>query len=168
MDNESPSIEIEDSEIEKANSKINKELNIKNSYSFFELGDSYFNGLGVKKNYEKALEYFTKSIEINPDNCNSLYELGQLYETDSGVPINIVRALNYYKLANLNDKRSLDTYKEAYEKLLIDKSYEIIDNYLKLEEENEKLKKEIKSLRSLPGSNLYKESMEEFYENFNL
>lgn len=157
------------------------ELCENNSYALFEIGDTYENGIGVKQDYKKAFEYYKKSIEIKCYNKSfhelnscSLYALGQLYENGYGTDINIDEALKCYKLAIANDPYQNDScsnysdYKNAYDRLLDLNKEEIFDNYLKLKEENKKLLDEIDSLRSLPGSELYKKSMEEFYENANI
>jgi TPR repeat protein len=94
------------------NSDLYKQTCMKNSQYLFELGHSYFDGLGFEKNYEKAFQYFIKSLESFPDNDSSLYALGKLYEYVYGVSVNYIKALNYYKLAILNNKNSINIYQK--------------------------------------------------------
>ncbi|MBU5227118.1 sel1 repeat family protein [Clostridium senegalense] len=61
----------------------NKKLSIKNGIekgeckSFYEMGQLYANGLGVSKDYEKAVEYFHKAAELGYEDAYDM--LGSIY-----------------------------------------------------------------------------------------
>ncbi|MCD8296457.1 MAG: SEL1-like repeat protein [Prevotella sp.] len=67
----------------------------------FKIGDFYYGGLGVAKDYEKAIPWFEKAT-----NLNSFYvggaslKLGQCYENGWGVDKNADKALYYYNIAS--------------------------------------------------------------------
>ena len=61
----------------------------------YELGNLYYDGLGLKKDIEKALDWYNKAAD---NNCSdALYKLGEIYEQGKNVKKNIKMALKYYK-----------------------------------------------------------------------
>jgi TPR repeat protein len=66
----------------------------------FRIGKLYHQGLGVvRQDYEKAREYYEKSVQEN--NSNAIYNLGELYRNGFGVERDTCRALKYYEKSNL-------------------------------------------------------------------
>lgn len=61
----------------------------------YELGVSYWGGLGVVQNINAAMDYFVKSCDLNsPEGCETL---GMIYSQGIGVQGNISKAQSYYK-----------------------------------------------------------------------
>ncbi|PLY08022.1 MAG: hypothetical protein C0625_03490 [Arcobacter sp.] len=72
-----------------------------NSYAMNNLGSLYENGFGVKKDLNKAFNFFTKSSEKRND--YGFYNLGRFYEQGiSPVKKDIEKAIFYYKKAENN------------------------------------------------------------------
>jgi|GEM_PF-1134763 len=63
----------------------------------FELGGNYFLGRGVKQDYAKAFEWYTKAAEQGY--APALFNLGDMYFNGAGVEKNIVKAVEYYEKA---------------------------------------------------------------------
>lgn len=61
------------------------------------LGNMYFSGEGVEKNYEFALKWFQKSA--NQDNKYAQYNIGDMYEKGIGVKKDLVMASEFYQRA---------------------------------------------------------------------
>src|SRR5437868_3521793 len=74
-----------------------KTINLKatNSYSLHYLGFMYDMGLGVKKNYKKAMELYKKAIKKN--NSDAMNNLAYMYEHELGVKRNYRKAIELYK-----------------------------------------------------------------------
>lgn len=69
--------------------------NFDDIYCYFKLGTLYYQGIGVKKSYVKAREYFEKSAEKMPNLGG--YELGVMYENGSGgVNVDYDKSFYYY------------------------------------------------------------------------
>jgi len=66
-------------------------------------------GLGVSKNYEKAVEWYNKSAEQG--NMQAQYNLGIMYEDGIGVPQSNEKAMEWYR------KAAAQGYSEAKEAL---------------------------------------------------
>jgi hypothetical protein len=63
-----------------------------------ELGDKYFRGVGVTKNYDEAFGLFKKSATMG--NAHAQSRLGWMYEAGFGVAKDKTEALNWYKEAS--------------------------------------------------------------------
>jgi hypothetical protein len=63
-----------------------------------ELGDRYFRGVGVTKNYDEAFGLFKKSATMG--NAHAQSRLGWMYEAGFGVAKDKTEALNWYKEAS--------------------------------------------------------------------
>ncbi|CAO4840986.1 MAG: hypothetical protein CNLJKLNK_01048 [Holosporales bacterium] len=63
----------------------------------YTLGDIYFYGKGIKKNYQRAFKYF--SIAAGFNDSRSLNKLGLMYYYGNGVEKNDAKALNNFKKA---------------------------------------------------------------------
>ena len=57
----------------------------------------YKNGNGVKKDYAKAFELFSKAAAGG--DINALYNLGRCYENGWGVKIDLAKAQEWYRKA---------------------------------------------------------------------
>ena len=66
-----------------------------NSYLLHTIGYLFHHGVGVKRNYEKALEYYERSAELG--NSYALNNLGRLYENGYGVEVDYKKAMEYYE-----------------------------------------------------------------------
>lgn len=62
-----------------------------------QLGDSYFEGNGVQKNYEKAVELYTEAADQG--NVHGIVNLGTCYLEGDGVAKNEYRAFSLFKVA---------------------------------------------------------------------
>ncbi len=72
----------------------------------------YHDGLGVKKDHQKALELYTKSTENG--NRIAPYNIGFMYEYGEGVQKNINTAIKWYQMSC---ERYLQPGCERYERL---------------------------------------------------
>ncbi len=71
----------------------------------------YRNGLGVDRNFKKAIYWFTKSA--NQGNNYAQYNLGIMYEYGQGVDQNTELAKYWYSLAaKSGDKNALEILKK--------------------------------------------------------
>lgn len=66
-------------------------------YSYFYLGEMYFYGRCVEKNYQKAFEFYKISAEFGVTNAQC--SLGYLYRNGLGTKINLDSAFVWYKIA---------------------------------------------------------------------
>ena len=66
----------------------------------YEQGDMYYYGKGVKKDYEKAFEYYEKATEQGHPGAE--FRLGFMYEKGEGVPKDYGKAVEYYEAAATN------------------------------------------------------------------
>ncbi|KAK8842215.1 hypothetical protein M9Y10_026446 [Tritrichomonas musculus] len=67
------------------------------SEALVNLGNLYYDGLGVERNYSKAKEYYELSAKQN--NSSALFNLGSLYANGHGVEQNYSKAKEYYELS---------------------------------------------------------------------
>lgn len=75
-------------------------------------GHRYYFGHGVKKNYQKAFEYYKKSSDLN--NSDGMNHLGMMYEKGIGVIQNIDNSIKYYNLSiNINNNNNDAKYNLA-------------------------------------------------------
>ena len=141
-------------------------------YSIYCLGNK---SQYMEKNIKKAIAYYKLSIDIDNNNHYSLYELGKIYENR-----NSILSLDYYKKAIYialkqydyipkefhicNDKENLIKYTKDLKKLMIRDSFKILTMYSELKKTNEALRLEINSLKTLPGSEIYNDSLNDFNE----
>src|SRR5262249_48896077 len=65
------------------------------------LGESYYYGRGVAKNYGKAWEWYEKAAA--KDDSNAMYKLGLLYEDGLGVAQDYGKACEWYEKAAAKD-----------------------------------------------------------------
>ena len=65
------------------------------------LGTLYDNGLGVTKNYQKALKWYQKSAEQGQ--ADAQFSLGKMYEEGHGVKQNYTEAIMWYRKAAEQD-----------------------------------------------------------------
>lgn len=61
----------------------------------FHLGECYYNGSGVEKNYEKAVKWYLEAA--NSGNPEAQYTMGRCYEKGVGVSRNKEKAKEWYK-----------------------------------------------------------------------
>ena len=64
-----------------------------------KIGDFYYEGKGVKKDYEEALNWYNKAL-VYPDPSNTVYiRLGEMYVKGEGTEIDMESAAKLYQLA---------------------------------------------------------------------
>lgn len=63
--------------------------------AIYELGQRYFEGIGVEQNVQKAREYFEIAAERGSNGSN--YFLGKIYYNGMGVQTNHVKAKEYFE-----------------------------------------------------------------------
>ena len=68
-----------------------------NSAALNMLGNLYYNGAGVEKDYGKAKELFEKAAEAG--NADALYNIGWLYHNGFGVEQDYAKAMEWYEKA---------------------------------------------------------------------
>lgn len=70
----------------------------------------------VKKQYQKAVEYYLKVIDLNPDFAEAYFRVGILYEHGLGMDKNLSDAFKYYyKAAELKFPNALFSVASCYE-----------------------------------------------------
>ncbi len=60
------------------------------------LGNCYYYGVGVRKNYKKAAKLFLSCAEADSDSC---FMAGECYEYGRGVTKNLCKAIECYTVA---------------------------------------------------------------------
>ena len=79
----------------------------------YAIGDIYYNGKGVSRDYVIAAEYWLNAA--NQGNAQAQYAVGQLYGLGNGVKQNFIMAVNWYlKAADNGNVDALDALSEAY------------------------------------------------------
>ena len=87
---------------------LEQACNQNDAYKCFDLGDSYYNGEGVKQDYSKALTYYEKSCHLNyGDACK---KVGEIYELGKyGIEENERKSEIYYEKACSLEERYCST-----------------------------------------------------------
>ena len=67
------------------------------SWAYVRIGDCYTYGIGVKKNPQKAFEYYSKSAQY--ERASAMVRLGVCYNNGTGVEQNAVTAVEWYRKA---------------------------------------------------------------------
>ena len=76
-----------------------------------KLGGLYYNGDGVKQDYKKAREFWSKACEMG--DANGCVLVGYLYDNGYGVRQNDSKAMEFYgKACDLGEQKGCDKYKE--------------------------------------------------------
>lgn len=79
----------------------------------YQLGNSYFVGVGIAKNYGEAVRWFSKAA--NAGNAQAQSALGNMYLSGYGVPKDISEALKWWrKAAEQHNADALDQLGFAY------------------------------------------------------
>ena len=68
-----------------------------NIFSMYNIGMLYEEGIGVAKNYEKAIDWYKSSAQLGLS--DSQYRLGVIYQGGIGVPRSDLEAVKWYRLA---------------------------------------------------------------------
>jgi hypothetical protein len=107
----------------------------------YKMGNIYICGDYVKKDIEKGVQYLNSSAEKK--HISSILCLGEMYENGNKVKKDYEIALSYYKMGiDVNCEKC----KSKFEILLEINKENIYEQYCKLIEEQEELKKEIKQV----------------------
>jgi len=79
--------------------KVDKTANQEDGTAEYNLGEKYYRGKGVPKDYTKAAEWYRKAAEIG--NPNAQYKLGRMYQGfgGKGFPTDIAEAFKWYRKA---------------------------------------------------------------------
>ena len=110
------------------------------SSSEYMLGHIYHYGMGVRKDYEKAIYWYEKGA--NRNNINALFRLGYMYYYGEGVKKNYEKALNYLEtIVSTNQRSSLITHTDGYREVISYAWYSIGNLFYS---ENNGLKKDCK------------------------
>ena len=80
-----------------ANYELERQCNNGNAGSCFDLGNLYFKGDGVKQDYKKAMEFWSKACEMG--DAGSCYNLGCSYHLGDGVKQDYKKAREFYNKA---------------------------------------------------------------------
>lgn len=89
-----------------------------NAASYLFLGLIYENGFGIKEDFNKAFEHYTKSFNIG--NYDAAYHMGFCYFYGLGVTKNIIQGYNWCKLAaDYNYAQAMAELSNRYEKGLL-------------------------------------------------
>ena len=67
------------------------------SYALDNLGSLYKEGLGVKADFDKAIDYSQSSIEVDSKNPFPYYHLGLMYLRGYGLKRDISKAINLFE-----------------------------------------------------------------------
>ncbi len=84
---------LQNNDIVNAVSYLTKAYGNNDKLAGFKLGQIYFDGKYVKKDYNNAVNYFNNTKEIK----SSLYMLAECYYYGNGVDIDYQKALDYYE-----------------------------------------------------------------------
>ncbi len=77
----------------------------------FVLGNSYYNGEGVKQNYAEAAKWYRQAAEQGDG--ISQYNLGVLYTNGDGVQQDLTEAVKWFRMAAQNgDENAQDALKQ--------------------------------------------------------
>lgn len=75
------------------------------AYCEYMVGKCYYNHIGIKQNYTRALKWFNKAVENN--NTDAICFLGKCYQNGTGVDVDSNKAKEYFEKAlSLGDKES--------------------------------------------------------------
>ncbi|CCB80628.1 hypothetical protein HBZC1_16420 [Helicobacter bizzozeronii CIII-1] len=93
-------------------------IELGNTEFYTYVGRSYYEGRGCVQNYQKALEYFNKAIEVNDKDYNAYFNLAELY-FDGGevVEQDYAKALEYYTIVANGADCEEPCYDEAFRRL---------------------------------------------------
>ena len=84
--------------------------------AYVNLGTAYYDGKGVKKDYQKAIEYYKKAADLG--DVVAYVNLGKIYYEGKGVKQDYQKALQYYKkAADLGDETGRERYKSLLREL---------------------------------------------------
>lgn len=102
-------------DIPKAISLYEKAIKLNNNgFSLFNLGNLYYEGKDVQKNYSKAIYYFEQSAKQH--NSDALLYLGIIYADGKGVDQDLSKAKNYFeKATNYNNPDAYSFLGTLYE-----------------------------------------------------
>ncbi|KAK8883474.1 hypothetical protein M9Y10_042566 [Tritrichomonas musculus] len=107
-----------------------------NESSFlFELGNLYKFGIGVEKNYTKAIEFYEMSSKLQ--NSLAMFNLGNMYQCGYGVEVDYLKAKGYYELSGQlkNSKALLALGRLYFEGRGVDQDYPKARYYYELSSE---------------------------------
>ena len=77
----------------------------------YKLGGLYYNGEGVKQDYKKASELFSKACEMGE--ASGCVLLGFLYQYGEGVRKDYNKAMEFFgKACDLGEQKGCDAYKK--------------------------------------------------------
>lgn len=114
------------------------------------LGEMYYHGNGVEKNYNLAKELYLKGLLLNENDPDALNNLGLLYSNGHGVEKNNKIATDYWiKAISLGNRHARGNYLNLCENLLKDKieteycNKEVLTNILNKEIYDRYMNKEI-------------------------
>eukprot|EP00475_Leptophrys_vorax_P004179 TRINITY_DN12495_c0_g1_i1.p1 TRINITY_DN12495_c0_g1~~TRINITY_DN12495_c0_g1_i1.p1 ORF type:complete len:388 (-),score=126.50 TRINITY_DN12495_c0_g1_i1:26-1150(-) len=119
---------------------------MKNPRAMLELGNMYFGGMGVKKNYPRALRWYLKSL-AEEDSPSANFNVANMIRYGLGTEKNLTEAATYYA------KASKQGHPEA-EKAMKTLFHDFIADQKALMEANMKLKKEQATTSSAPAESV--------------
>lgn len=97
------------------------------------IGNLYYDGIGVKKDYEVAIKWYTKASNLG-DSWAKL-RLGDMYRDGKGVEIDIKKAITLYSevaqegnVAALSNLIMISTSKATVDSSLFERSFEMLKN----------------------------------------
>ncbi|KAG0302742.1 hypothetical protein BGZ98_007276, partial [Dissophora globulifera] len=77
------------------------------------LGGIYYDGLGVRKNYKKSMEWYLKAS--NAGDSSAMIQIGEMYRNSQGVEQDYVKAMEWYlKASDAGDSRAKVIIGEMY------------------------------------------------------
>jgi hypothetical protein len=88
---------------------------------FYNSGYKYFHGIGIKKDFVKAAEWFKKAADLGCANAQCI--LGDMYKQGEGIEKNVAQAITWYKKS-----AEFDNPIAQYNMGLLCESGEIIDH----------------------------------------
>ena len=81
--------------------KNDKEFNLTDIY--YKIGEMYYNGQGVSKDYNEAINWYTKAVEGEFPEVGAFHQLGMIYYYGQGVSIDYSKALEYLLQCDCSD-----------------------------------------------------------------
>ncbi len=95
---------------------LSKGAELNHPIALFNLGEMYYYGKGVKKDFKKAVSYFERAANMN--HLLAPYNVGAMYDNGEGVERDREKAISYYeRAASMGYQKAIDELESTLVKL---------------------------------------------------